>query len=262
MKMGLHDTSTKVKGCPRISVILLVEILLFMMTMGNHKLTSLEDRNSYQCYHNNLGYCKFRQNCRYQHYHEVCPTTICKDKKCKFRHPKTCKHGNDCKFYRLKCCLYSHKIFNRNKDLNDIEVIKLEKEVEKLKLEIIKLKNDVFEKEKVIKDNVELDKKLKDMESVNSELLQDNKKKDIKIEEVNNKLDIKNAEIQKMNSAQMCKKCSFQANTLIKMTESIDALKIENKKLKDTNEKLNYKVVARQIKLLKLQEKLEINVKN
>ena len=182
--------TTKVKGCPKISVILLVEILLFMMTMGNHKLTSLEDRNFYQCYYNNLGYCKFRENCRYQHYHEVCPKTICKDKKCKFRQPKTCKHGNDCKFYKLKCCLYSHKISNRNKDLHDKEVIKLGKEVEELRLEITKLKINVFEKEKVIEkmmnDNDELNKKLNDIKAVNADLLQDNEKKDRNIEDTHN----------------------------------------------------------------------------
>ena len=41
------------------------------------------NRNLFQCYHNNRGYCSFKDKCRYQHYLETCSKTVCRDKECK-----------------------------------------------------------------------------------------------------------------------------------------------------------------------------------
>ena len=57
-----------------------------------HKLTTnlkqanqmKQNRSHFQCYHNNKRYCKFRSECRYQHYKESCQKTICKDQECKY----------------------------------------------------------------------------------------------------------------------------------------------------------------------------------
>ena len=53
-----------------------------MMMVDVIKLTKegFEERNNFQCYHNNLGYCRFREKCRYQHYFDVCSKSICREK--------------------------------------------------------------------------------------------------------------------------------------------------------------------------------------
>ena len=63
----------------------------------------------------------------------------------KFRHHKTCKFGDECKFLKLKCCFYNHKHSN-NEKFN-----KLSKEVDELKAEIINLKYDTKFKEDQLK---------------------------------------------------------------------------------------------------------------
>ena len=64
--------------------------------------------NSVQCFHNNTGYCKFGDKCRFQHYYELCTKQICRDSQCKFRQPKSCKFGGKCKFFQRKSCIYKH----------------------------------------------------------------------------------------------------------------------------------------------------------
>ena len=74
-----------------------------------------------------------------------CSKSVWRDTECKFRHPKTCKFGEECKFLKLKCCVYNHK---HSKVVNDTEKInKLSKEGDKLKAEIMKLKSDTKFKE-------------------------------------------------------------------------------------------------------------------
>ena len=89
-----------------------------MMMVDVLKLTKegFEDRNSFQCYHNNLGYCRFREKCRYKHYFNVCSRSICRDIGCPYRHPKTFKYGDLCRFQIRKVCLYYHRNNNVNED--------------------------------------------------------------------------------------------------------------------------------------------------
>ena len=95
-----------------------------------------------------MGYCKFKEECHFQHFHETCQKRLCKDNECRFRHPKTCKFRQNCKFFQKKICFFKHhelqtvKIVNSQKEI-DI----LEKEVAKLKDEILHLKNNVNKKE-------------------------------------------------------------------------------------------------------------------
>ena len=97
---GLSSKSRKV-------VVLLWSV---MMEKGS-RLTkaSMEHRNYFQCYYNNVGYCKFRGQCRYQHYTRICPRSVCKDMECKSRHLNTCKFGSECLFLTRKCCFFNHK---------------------------------------------------------------------------------------------------------------------------------------------------------
>ena len=52
----------------------LVEILLSVMMIDSSKHTKifLKSRSKFQCYYNNVGYCKYRENCHYQHFTKIC----------------------------------------------------------------------------------------------------------------------------------------------------------------------------------------------
>ena len=43
------------------------ELLLSVMMIESSQLTKtfLENQNSFQCYHNNVGYCKYKEKCRF-----------------------------------------------------------------------------------------------------------------------------------------------------------------------------------------------------
>ena len=125
-----------------------------MMMKENSKLTKnvYGDKNIFQCYYNNVGFCKFSDQCRYQHFEKVCSKSVCKDIECKFRHPKSCRFGDNCKFFKLKCCVYSHKhskvsISNKDRDLINEKAENLEKAVKELQQEISDLKKDITDKE-------------------------------------------------------------------------------------------------------------------
>ena len=72
-----------------------------------------------QCYYNNRGFCKHGENCRYQHFQEPCPNRFCKDKQCKFRHPRPCKHEKSCKFYLKGICSYRHDVIKSAEELTN-----------------------------------------------------------------------------------------------------------------------------------------------
>ena len=80
------------------------------------------DMNQFQCYHNNTGYCKFGDRCKFHHYFELCEKQVCRERACKFRHPKTCKFGEDCKFFKRNLCVYKHG--DKKKDTNNDQKIK------------------------------------------------------------------------------------------------------------------------------------------
>ena len=94
-----------------------------------------ENRNIFQCYYNNVGFCKFGNECRFQHFYQKCPKKICRDRSCRNRHPKTCKHGENYKFLKKNCCAYNHE-----NDTNDNKIKRYEEEIVKLKIEVEKLK--------------------------------------------------------------------------------------------------------------------------
>ena len=109
-----------------------------------------QNKNLFQCYHHNRGYCSFRDNCRYRHFKGICTKNICRDRECEKRHPVICRFKDDCKFNKSNNCAFKHlemKDTIANKGLEKKMKICLE-EVESLKREIVYLKNAIDMKEK------------------------------------------------------------------------------------------------------------------
>ena len=143
-------------------------------TPGLTKVVS-DRKNLFQCYHNTVGFCKFRDQCRYKHYIKICTKNVCKDRECKFRHPKTCKFGEACAFLKRKRCFYNHK--NSRVDLNIDSADKLLKEVQELKAEILTLRKTIQIKElklgKLAQKDIDQDKSIKELENENKQLVND-----------------------------------------------------------------------------------------
>ena len=93
--------------------------------------------NSQKCNHHNVGYCKHGACCRYQHFSYICQKRSCEQKLCRARHPRSCKNGEECKFFRKNICTYSHVEKEKN-----YEVHELKKELESLKALNRKLENE------------------------------------------------------------------------------------------------------------------------
>ena len=61
------------------------------------------------CVHNQNGFCKYNNNCRYLHVNELCSNSNRSSKGCKLRHPRPCRYFNAfgaCKFGHN--CSYQH----------------------------------------------------------------------------------------------------------------------------------------------------------
>ena len=109
-----------------------------------------QNKNLFQCYHNNRGYCSFGDQCRYQHFKQICSKNICTERECNKRHPVLCRYKDECKFYKKHNCAFRHIESKKKVVGEDIEnQIKIwTKEIENLKVEIIHLKEDINTKEK------------------------------------------------------------------------------------------------------------------
>ena len=138
------------------------------MMKNTQKLTN--KTANFQCPHNNTGFCKFRDNCRYQHFYTVCLKNICRNRECKNRHPKTCKFEGACKFDKRNACAYKHVKLVDIKSTESTKVKALEDEIKDLQTEISNLKSNVQLKEeelKQIKDDLnETEGKNKEMKKV------------------------------------------------------------------------------------------------
>ena len=107
------------------------------------------NKNLFQCYHNNRGYCSFRDKCRYRHFTQVCPKTVCRENECKKRHPVTCKFRENCKFHKKAICAFKHVPLTNGKTKNDEALDKLLEENKTLirEIENLKAKNEMLEVE-------------------------------------------------------------------------------------------------------------------
>ena len=113
------------------------------------------NKNLFQCYHHNRGYCSFGDRCRYQHFSEVCAKNICREKECEKRHPVICRYKDDCKFFKSNNCAFKHIDMNRDVVRRDIEnkIRSSTDEIKRLEREITALKNDISIKEKELLDS-------------------------------------------------------------------------------------------------------------
>ena len=107
------------------------------------------NKNIFHCYHNNRGYCSFRDQCKYKHFKDICSRTVCRERECEKRHPVICRYRDGCKFYKRNNCAFKHISMETNVASEDFEnkVKALTKEIESLSSEIIDLKNDIKNKE-------------------------------------------------------------------------------------------------------------------
>ena len=144
--------------------------------------------NFVQCPHHNTGYCKFCDQCRYQHFFTICSQNVCRDKNCQKGHSKTCRNGNSCSFHVLNACAYKHSIETfKTKENEDNSVVEsLQKEIESLRDEISQLKNIVMLKEEQFKD------KLKDISKMEQKIsVLENENKNLKKTAVESKVVVK-----------------------------------------------------------------------
>ena len=165
-----------------------------------------QNRNLFQCYHNNRGYCSFRDKCRYQHFQDICTNNICREKECKKRHPVICRYKNDCKFLKTNNCAFKH-IHVDDKDLEKEYKICTD-DIKRLKSEITDLKNDINSKEIQLSEsrreiqqlNLKLAVKLNNQQEIDLENENINLKKQIEdLENENEALKIKLKENDKSN---------------------------------------------------------------
>ena len=191
--------------------------------------------NKVQCIHNNTGFCKFGDQCKFKHFYRICHKNICRNPNCKKRHPKICRFGARCKFNSRNACAYKHANENYEKTfLSKIRVLKEENKV--LENNISDLKNNLKLKEK---EHEETTNKIKElMEQIIDLKKLVNEEKAISIKKINEKeeeiteksdkiIDIEkekedlkkqnekiDEKLNKLNSEFKCDKCTFDAETM------------------------------------------------
>ena len=200
-----------------------------------------ENQNSFQCYHNNRGYCQYGDKCRYQHYKDSCQKRVCKEKECKYRHPKLCKYRESCKFLKKQICSYKHDLINKEKDLKETanKVKECENEVQKLRSEVFILMNNVQMKQNLIeefirdkKENenmlVDVKENSKELEDKNSVYKNEISKLKIQLEkknETNRELENKCKYLEiKLEEHFKCKECDFRAIRKIDLLNHIHSV--------------------------------------
>ena len=110
------------------------------------------------CKFNKMGYCKFKDHCRYMHVNDICEDEECNAISCRKRHPKLCFYFDTykrCKFGQF--CRFLHKETNGNDALSKenenlvLRTIELESEIQNKNEKISKLEKETEQKDKRIK---------------------------------------------------------------------------------------------------------------
>ena len=160
----------------------------------------LTNENLFQCQHNNRGYCKFGDKCRYRHFTKICTNRICKLKECRFRHPRSCRNRENCKFFKRNVCLYKHI----KQDYPE-KYTRYEEEINKVKVEINRLKEllkytDTFLTNKIEEIREKNDSKIKELKKENQNLKTINESMSVKVNK---------QKIEDQNKTFPCNKCNF-----------------------------------------------------
>ena len=159
--------------------------------------------NQKLCKHHSIGFCKYRDQCRYRHVQEVCVARSCSRLNCFARHPKRCKY-----FLKKRCkfgdeCFYSHDALEADSEQTEL----LKNEINFLNVSVKELEEDVFKL-----------KRANDMKA--SELEQADSKYYAMIEEVK--------ELRKINQ------CLLEDMNLVNEKLKPGVVEQENEKLKET----------------------------
>ena len=114
------------------------------MTQANSNFRNIGGK----CLYNDTGFCKFRSECKKQHFQNVCQIENC-DKKCLDRHPKPCKFKTKCKFMAENICAFNHES-DIDCDSPNNEVLErmalIEKHVTKNEIKLEKDFHELFQK--------------------------------------------------------------------------------------------------------------------
>ena len=139
-----------------------------------------------KCYHNDCGFCKFGQGCRFSHPDQVCREKACQNRGCQRKHPKPCRNfflrkycrfGNNCKFeHSCDCQNCYNLIFLLDKQVKEdtAKIGENEKELAKMAKEISNLKRDNLQ---LKKEKKELMKRVTNSKSDNDKHVEENSKK-------------------------------------------------------------------------------------
>ena len=126
-----------------------------------------------KCSFNNFGFCKFEEECRFEHPIEVCRVTSCQTRNCLKRHPKACRNhflkkhcrfGKNCKydhFFDCESCENLKYMIQKEEQLADKRLKEKDEAIALMASEIQNLK----------KDKVILEKKVKVSRNENEKLL-------------------------------------------------------------------------------------------
>ena len=167
-------------------------------------------------YYEDIGYCKFGDKCRKQHFKTVCSNPEC-DKSCKSRHPRICKFKEKCKFFAKKICAYKHVTLA----CDDSELNALKKQVETLKLEneaklstIVKLDEEIetfkFKIEAVEKEKEISTKLVNELKETIALLEKENV--DLRVQNIiQQKIIVSHAD-QRESESYNCEICDFECN--------------------------------------------------
>ena len=102
-------------------------------------MKSCDFRNNFKmvvkCVFNDCGFCKFGQQCRYQHSEQVCKVRTCLNQRCPRRHPKRCRS-----FFLRKYCKFGSKCkFDHTYECENCDNLKylIDKEVDKVSERVV-----------------------------------------------------------------------------------------------------------------------------
>ena len=197
-----------------------------------------------KCVHNNYGFCKFGEDCRFGHPSQVCRETSCQTRGCAKRHPRPCKNhflkkhckfGQDCKYDHIFDC----EICENMKYL-------VEKEA-KHNEESLRKKDDVIQKMMKEIQNLKKDKDVLEKQ-VNSSH-QENMKLHVEMKKVNEKY----SKLEDVSKA-----CKAEIKTLEKAAK---ASKKEFEDTKDSNQKIK-EIKQVNMKILEENYLLKANLEN
>ena len=109
------------------------------MVNSNHKMSEKE-----MCPFWNVGFCKFKDNCRKEHAKSDCKEKQCDKIICKSRHRRRCKYNDGCKYLRTKTCQFLHMNGKqsqvKNNTMNDEKIKKHLSDIEQLEQDVKGLK--------------------------------------------------------------------------------------------------------------------------